>query len=81
MNQIWSVLVIMIKKSHCVTVDSDCPGILHHGPAVRSLDGDRNLSRLWETSQKTVLQSQRRLQERAMTCWLLVRSAVYTGCL
>lgn len=61
-------------RFRCVTVDSDCPGILNHGPAVRSLDGDWNLSCLWETSQEAVLQSQRRLQEKVTTGWLLVRS-------
>lgn len=60
-----------------VTVDSNCPGILHHRPAIRSLDRDWNLSCLWETSQKAVLQSQRRLREKVTTGWLLGRSTVY----
>lgn len=62
---------------HSVTVDADCSGVLHHGAAVGCLDGDGDLSCLWETSQKAVLQSQRRLQGR-ITTQLSVSSAVHT---
>lgn len=76
-NQNLSILSIAVVKGEvsfkcqCATVDLDCPGILHHGSAVGSLHGDRNLSCLWETGQEAVLQSQLRLQENGTTGWLL----------
>lgn len=52
------------STSCLVTIDADCPRVLHRGASIGSLDGDEYLAAPIQADQQAVTQRQRRLQEQ-----------------